>query len=110
KPRRARQRPSPSRWWSRRRVSLVSRLRPSAKNAKPQAAKSGALRMSFKLFIYYCALCGGWAAFLCWAVAQGSGIRDIQSEYGRAALIAAVLGLLVAGGIGMVDAILNAVG
>ena len=22
--------------------------------------------MSFKLFIYYCALCGGWAAFLAW--------------------------------------------
>ncbi len=29
--------------------------------------------MSFKLFIYYCALCGGWAAFLSWGVAQGSG-------------------------------------
>src|SRR5947209_7243277 len=24
--------------------------------------------MSFKVFIYYCALCGGWAAFLAWAV------------------------------------------
>jgi hypothetical protein len=66
--------------------------------------------MSFKLFIYYCALCGGWAAFLCWGVAQGTGIRGIDNEYGRAALIAAILGLLVAGGIGLVDAVLNAVG
>ncbi|HEY7154070.1 MAG TPA: FHA domain-containing protein [Gemmataceae bacterium] len=66
--------------------------------------------MSFKLFIYYCALCGGWAAFLSWGVAQGAGIRDINNSYGRAAMIAAVLGLLVAGAIGAVDAVLNAVG
>jgi hypothetical protein len=66
--------------------------------------------MSFKLFIYYCAICGGWAAFLCWGVAQGTGIRDIDNSYGRAAMIAAVLGLLVAGAIGAVDAVLNAVG
>jgi MFS family permease len=66
--------------------------------------------MSFKLFIYYCALLGGWAAFLAWSFAQGVGIRDIDSEYVRAALVAAVLGLLVAGAIGLVDALLNAVG
>ncbi|HEY7425758.1 MAG TPA: FHA domain-containing protein, partial [Gemmataceae bacterium] len=65
--------------------------------------------MSFKLFIYYCALLGGWAAFLSWGVAQGMGIRDINSEYLRAALVAAVLGVLVAGAIGLVDAVLNAV-
>ena len=34
--------------------------------------------MSFRLFIYYCALCGGWAAFLAWAVVQASGIRDVD--------------------------------
>lgn len=66
--------------------------------------------MSFKLFIYYCALLGGWAAFLSWGIAQGTGIRNINNEYGRTALIAAVLGLLVAGAIGLVDAVLNAVG
>ena len=22
--------------------------------------------MSFKLFVYYCALCGGWAGFMSW--------------------------------------------
>jgi hypothetical protein len=66
--------------------------------------------MSFRLFIYYCSLLGGWAAFLSWALAQGTGIRDIESPYLRAALVAAVLGLLVAGAIGLVDAILNAIG
>jgi hypothetical protein len=66
--------------------------------------------MSFKLFIYYCALLGGWAAFLSWGVAQGTGIRSIGNPFARTALIAAVLGLLVAGAIGLVDAILNGVG
>jgi hypothetical protein len=49
--------------------------------------------MSFKLFVYYCAIAGGWAAFVAWAT-----------------LIAGILGLLVAAGIGTIDAILNAVG
>ena len=26
--------------------------------------------MSFRLFIYYCALCGGWAAFLTWGLVR----------------------------------------
>ena len=32
--------------------------------------------MSFKLFIYYCALCGGWAAFLAWGLVQWLGVGD----------------------------------
>ncbi len=66
--------------------------------------------MSFRLFIYYCAICGGWAAFLSWGIAQGLGIRSLENAYLRAALIAAVLGVLVAGAIGFIDALLNAVG
>ncbi len=66
--------------------------------------------MSFKLFIYYCALLGGWAAFLSWGFAQGLGIRQLDSAYLRAALIAAVLGFLVAGAVGFADALLNAKG
>ncbi len=66
--------------------------------------------MSFKLFIYYCALLGGWAAFLSWGFAQGLGIRRLDSAYLRAALIAAVLGFLVAGAVGFADALLNAKG
>jgi hypothetical protein len=66
--------------------------------------------MSFKLFIYYCALCGGWAAFLTWAVAQGSGLRGLSPLWLRAALIGGMFGMLVAGAVGLVDALLNAVG
>lgn len=66
--------------------------------------------MSFRLFVYYCALLGGWAAFLSWGIAQGLGIRAIENTYLRAGLIAAVLGVLVAGAVGLVDAILNASG
>jgi hypothetical protein len=66
--------------------------------------------MSFRLFIYYCAICGGWAAFLSWGIVQGVDFRGIANPYLRTALIAAVLGLLVAGALGFVDAYLNAVG
>jgi hypothetical protein len=66
--------------------------------------------MSFKLFIYYCALCGGWAAFLAWSLVQGLGVRDIDSAVLRVLLIGGVLGALVAGAVGMMDALLNAKG
>jgi hypothetical protein len=68
--------------------------------------------MSFKLFIYYCALCGGWAAFVAWACVQGFGFgpdgphRPASDEAGTA-LIACLLGLLVAAAVGTIDALLN---
>jgi hypothetical protein len=69
--------------------------------------------MSFKAFIYYCAVAAGWAAFLAWGVVQASGIRGLAQE-GRlnlnAALTGAVLGALVAGALGLVDSLLNARG
>jgi hypothetical protein len=67
--------------------------------------------MSFKLFVYYCALCGGWAAFLAWGIGQASGINSIDSNpLLKATLIGSLLGMLVAGAIGLVDALLNAIG
>ncbi|HZY86593.1 MAG TPA: FHA domain-containing protein [Gemmataceae bacterium] len=66
--------------------------------------------MSFKRFIYYCALCGGWAAFLAWAFVLGGNVRAIESPVPRTTLIAAVLGLLLGAAIGSVDALQNAVG
>jgi hypothetical protein len=66
--------------------------------------------MSFKVFVYYCALCGGWAAFLTWAIVYVTGITFIGTEWVRAGLSGAVLGMMVAGAIGTVDALLNAVG
>jgi Inner membrane component of T3SS, cytoplasmic domain len=66
--------------------------------------------MSFKLFIYYCALCGGWGAFLAWAALWAAGILGIDQPFLKTPLIAGCLGLLVAAAVGGVDAVLNAVG
>lgn len=74
--------------------------------------------MSFKNFIYYCAICGGWAAFLSWGLAEGLGIftpgrlsaSEQQDTLLRTAAISALLGLMIAFTIGLLDAILNASG
>jgi hypothetical protein len=73
--------------------------------------------MSFKAFIYYCAICGAWAAFLAWVVACAVGglQQDPRTLFGsnqflKVVLISGLLGLLVAAGVGAVDARLNAVG
>src|SRR5437868_10623508 len=66
--------------------------------------------MSFKAFIYYCAVCGGWAAFLVWALVQVLRLEDVPSEVKQTTLIAGFLGVLLAAAVGAVDALLNAVG
>ncbi len=66
--------------------------------------------MSFKLFIYYCALCGGWAAFLAWGLVQMLGVRDLDSAFLRVIIMGGILGALVAGAVGMMDALLNVKG
>lgn len=66
--------------------------------------------MSFRLFIYYCAICGGWAAFLTWGILEATGWRGRVNPYLWAALTGALLGTIVAAAIGAVDALLNAVG
>jgi len=63
--------------------------------------------MSFKVFIYYCALCGGWAAFMAWGVVA---VVIPSGEPGRSAMIGSILGMFVAAGVGLVDAVLNSVG
>src|SRR5579872_5181546 len=61
--------------------------------------------MSFKLFVYYCALCGGWAGLMSWAFSLAvSGIEDDRVRY---MLVAALLGFFVAAAISAVDALLN---
>jgi hypothetical protein len=60
--------------------------------------------MSFRLFIYYCALCGGWAAFAGWYL----GFRLApENLVGRAGIKGLFLGLTVALGLGVVDALWN---
>jgi hypothetical protein len=63
--------------------------------------------MSFKLFIYYCALCGAWAAFLGWAV--GRGLTD-EGGLAADAVQGLFLGLTVALALGVVDAVWNLTG
>jgi hypothetical protein len=67
--------------------------------------------MSFKLFIYYCALCGSWAALAAWALTYALGLtRDELGVYASSTLIGGLLGVLLAAVIGLLDALLNAVG
>ncbi len=73
--------------------------------------------MSFTRFIYYCSLCGGWAAFVAWGLVQFSGIRtdSPDSFWGthpaiKDAVIALVLGVLCASAVGAVDALMNSTG
>jgi hypothetical protein len=59
--------------------------------------------MSFRLFIFYCSLCGAWAALIGWALGR-------QAEQGSAfgaGVTGMYLGLLVALALGVVDALWN---
>jgi hypothetical protein len=58
--------------------------------------------MSFRLFIYYCALCGGWAALAGWVLGQRF---YPENELGKAGIRGMFLGLAVAFGLGLVDAV-----
>jgi hypothetical protein len=68
--------------------------------------------MSFKLFIYYSALCGGWAAFVAALLVFLTGVRewDAQYQYWSAGVLAAILGLMLAAAVGGLDAFLNTTG
>jgi MFS family permease len=69
--------------------------------------------MSFKTFIWYCALCGGWAALFTWAFAQFGGLQSTwiqENAYIQTGMIAGLLGFLLAGVIGFLDGLLNSVG
>jgi hypothetical protein len=61
--------------------------------------------MSFRLFIYYCALCGAWAAFAGWVLGRAASIEDAVLQQGVKGMS---LGLFVALGLGLVDALWNA--
>jgi hypothetical protein len=62
--------------------------------------------MSFRLFIYYCAVCGAWAALLGWALTQPLYALDADSDL-RTIVRGACVGILVALGLSLVDAIWN---
>jgi hypothetical protein len=58
--------------------------------------------MSFRLFIYYCTLCGGGGAFLGWAMGRALTIRNPVLSQGVKGML---LGLAVALALGLVDAL-----
>jgi hypothetical protein len=60
--------------------------------------------MSFRLFIYYCALCGGWAAFAGWAVGL---VLSPTNPLGMVGIKGMWLGMFIALGLGLVDALWN---
>lgn len=65
--------------------------------------------MSFRLFIYYCALCGGWAAFFGWMFGR---IASFQSDSFvinciKMGIKGMLLGFFIALGLGLVDALWN---
>lgn len=61
--------------------------------------------MSFRLFVYYCAVCGGWAAFIGWLLGALIVPHNPNNLIGEAGLKGMFLGLLVAVGLGLVDAL-----
>jgi hypothetical protein len=58
--------------------------------------------MSFRLFIYYCALCGGWAAFLAWMIGL---VLAPTMPLGKAGIRGMWLGMMIALGLGLLDAL-----
>jgi hypothetical protein len=63
--------------------------------------------MSFRLFIYYCALCGGWAAFFGWAFGLIAAPSVFSHPLWAAAFKGMWAGLLIALALGLVDALWN---
>lgn len=60
--------------------------------------------MSFRMFIYYCALCGGWAAFFGWAFGR---FFNSTNDIATAGVRGLLLGLMVALGLSLLDALWN---
>lgn len=61
--------------------------------------------MSFRLFIYYCAVCGGWAAFIGWAA--GLYLAHGQTGVLQQGTKGLLVGLFIALGLSLVDSLWN---
>jgi hypothetical protein len=61
--------------------------------------------MSFRLFIYYCALVGGWAAFFGWGL--GRLLATTDKAVAKAGLQGMFLGMMIALGLSFLDALWN---
>lgn len=65
--------------------------------------------MSFRLFVYYCAVCGAWAAFVGWLLGRFLGPESWDS-FPRVTMRGLSLGLTLAFGLGLVDALFSSRG
>src|SRR3954471_18280970 len=78
---------------------------------RPEKTRS----MNFKLFVFYCSVAGGWAAFVAWGLSFLAGpghpaVQERMSALAKGTLNGLFLGCLVAAAVGMVDAVLNSAG
>ncbi|MFN4259958.1 MAG: FHA domain-containing protein [Gemmataceae bacterium] len=62
--------------------------------------------MSFRLFIHYCAFCGGWAAFFGWVLGRLASVPGFHPVF-NSTIKGIFLGMMVAFGLGLVDALWN---
>ena len=60
--------------------------------------------MSFRLFVYYCAMCGGCSAYVAWALGKAISVSNRVLEAGMKGLL---LGMLIGMGLAAVDAFWN---
>jgi hypothetical protein len=60
--------------------------------------------MSFRLFIYYCAVCGGCAAYLGWVLGR---LATLDNQIAKQGLRGLFLGMMVALGLSLVDSLWN---
>lgn len=66
--------------------------------------------MSFRLFIYYCALCGAWAALFGWALGRAAlegQAADEENRMAEAGIQGMCLGLFVSLGLSLIDSLWN---
>ena len=63
--------------------------------------------MSSRIIIYYCALCGGWAAFFAWIVTAAAGLNAVESDSLHAGVLSAMAGLMISVSLGTLDSFLN---
>src|SRR6267142_670657 len=62
--------------------------------------------MSFKLFIYYCAVCGGWAGAIGWAIGRIMAASQ-ASTFTTTLIRGTFLGMMIALGLGLLDGLWN---
>jgi hypothetical protein len=65
--------------------------------------------MSFRLFVYYCAVCGAWAAFVGWLLGRWVSSPDSDALV-KSVVRGLSLGMMLALGLGIVDALFSSRG